>query len=263
MKTETHSVEKLVDQHNERRDTMIQKTALGELGLLMMQQSSMKYQIINGVFRPSLELSELERSLFLEFEQTLREKEFKYLAVPEAVTTEAFYRQDVAADAHAYWLDGHHMLNGSAEQGILDHFADTSVDQMKIYSFTHCFRREMNLEGLVRLKEFKKLEQFVFTGYHEWEDAFELVLNNATDFLTKHSIEHRVVDVTKRDMGYHKLKLDIEIKTKLGWVESHSCTYFGEEQTQRLGITGATHTISNTGIASPRILIPFIERASS
>ena len=55
-------------------------------------------------------------------------------------------------------------------------------------------------------------------------------------------------------------KYDIEVKTKqYGWMETHSCTYFGEEQSKRFEITGATHTISNTGIASPRILIPFIE----
>ena len=45
-----------------------------------------------------------------------------------------------------------------------------------------------------------------------------------------------------------------------GWLETHSCTYFKDEQTKRLGISGGLHTISNTGIASPRILVPFIER---
>lgn len=240
-------------------DITIQKTDRGVLGHPMTLPND--YDVTQGVFRPSLALSELERNLFRTFEADLRLKGFKYLAVPESVRSETFYRQGVASNEQAYWLDGNHMLNGSAEQGILDHFADSKVNPMRIYSFTHCYRREPNLEGLVRLKEFKKIEQFVFTGYHEWEHEFELVLNNALDFLKANNIEHRVIDVTKRDPGYHKHKLDIEINTKTyGWVESHSCTYFGEEQTQRLGITGAEHTISNTGIASPRILIPFIER---
>lgn len=221
----------------------------------------MVYDVTHGIYRPSFKLSLFERNLFRNFEDRLIQKGFKYLGVPEAVRTETFYRQDVASNEQAYWLDGNHMLNGSAEQGILDHFADSKVDPMRIYAFTHCFRREPDLAGLVRLKEFKKLEQFIFTGYHEWEDDFELVLNNATEFLKDFGVEYRIVDVTNRDPGYHKHKLDIEIKTKTyGWVESHSCTYFGTEQTQRLGITGAEHTISNTGIAAPRILIPFIER---
>lgn len=221
----------------------------------------MNYSVREGVFYPDLELSELERSLFRDFENRLRDKGFKYLAVPESVRAEAFYRQGVAFDVDAYWVDGHHMLNGSAEQGILDHFMDTDVEPMRIYGYTHCFRREKDLNDLVKLKEFKKLEQFVFCKESEAESEFNAVLFNSLGFLTSHDIKHRVVDVTKRDPGYHVKKYDIEIETKsYGWVESHSCTYFGRQQTQRLGITGANHTISNTGIASPRILIPFIER---
>lgn len=87
------------------------------------------------------------------------------------------------------------------------------------------------------------------------------MLENSLLFLKRHNIEYRLVDTTERDEGYHKLKYDIEVLTKeYGWLETHSCTYFGEEQSKRFGITGATHTISNTGIASPRILVPFIEK---
>ena len=219
------------------------------------------YRVSRGVFHPNFELSELERSLFREFEDLLRLYNFQYLAVPEAVQTDILKRQGVATNEQAYWLDGDHFLNGSAEQGILGEFADRNVFPRRIYSFTHCFRREVGLEKLVRLKEFKKMEQFIFCTEATWEHEFSLVLNNAREFLQRHNIEYRTVDVTKRDLGYHIKKVDIEIKTSTyGWVESHSCTYFGTEQTARLNITGANHTISNTGIASPRILIPFIER---
>jgi seryl-tRNA synthetase len=219
------------------------------------------YKVEHGVFKPSFELSKIEKDLFDEFEKILIQKDFKYLAVPVSVSTDAFYRQAAAKDQQAYWLDGHHMLNGSAEQGILDHFADSRVEPMRIYAYTHCFRREYELDSVVRLKEFKKLEQFIFCNETNWLNEFELILNNARDFLKHHNIEYRTVDVTQRDPGYHIRKYDIEIKTENhGWVESHSCSYFGTEQTKRLGITGATHTLSNTGIASPRILIPFIER---
>lgn len=222
---------------------------------------SYSYQLRDGVFRPGLELSKLERDLFLDFENMLILKGFQVINVPESVRTESFCRQEVVSNEMAYWLDGSHMLNGSAEQGILDYFSDTEIGPLRLYSFTHCFRREQSLRGLVRLKEFKKLEQFIFCNESEWQSEFDLVLYNATDFLSRYNIEHRVVDVTKRDPGYHIKKLDIEINTKqYGWIESHSCSYFGNEQTQRLGITGSTHSISNTGIASPRILIPFIEK---
>lgn len=221
----------------------------------------LNYTLKNGVFQPDFELSELERSLFREFEDMLRSKGFKYLAVPEAVRTQVLYDQGVASNELAYWLDGSHLLNGSAEQGILDYFSGKTVPPMRVYAYSHCFRREDNLFDLVKLKEFKKIEQFAFCDTN-WKDEFEVIFTNATDFLRKHGIDFRIVDVTSRDSGYHVKKYDIEIKTrKHGWVESHSCTYFGEGQSKRLGIKGATHTMSNTGIASPRILIPFIERA--
>lgn len=62
------------------------------------------------------------------------------------------------------------------------------------------------------------------------------------------------------DEGYHHVKYDIEVKTEqYGWMETHSCSYFADEQVKRFGIEGGVHTISNTGLASPRVLIPFIE----
>ena len=109
--------------------------------------------------------------------------------------------------------------------------------------------------------KFKKIEHFCFCKPENAEKYFQELLKNSTDFLEKYNIEYRIVDKTKTDEGYHLKKYDIEVKTKkYGWLETHSCTYFGDEQTKRLNITGNLHTISNTGIASPRILIPFIEK---
>lgn len=214
--------------------------------------------VYEGVFSPDFEISALEHKLFLEFETTLLLQSFKYLSLPVSVKTEVLYRQNVAKDQDAYWLDGSHFLNGSAEQGILSYFKDSAAKPQRIYSTTSCFRREYNLNGLSHLKEFKKLEQFSFCKPKDWEDEFELLLTNATNFLTKYDIKHRVRAVPK---GEALKKLDIEIKTKdYGWLETHSCTYFGSSQMERLSIYGNCHTISNTGLASPRILIPFLER---
>jgi len=116
-----------------------------------------------------------------------------------------------------------------------------------------------------RLREFLKLEQFVFTTEPYAAKNFDLILELATNFLNDHGIEHRVVEVTTRDEGYHVKKVDVEVMTKTyGWMETHSCSYFGTEQTKRFNITHPMVkeivTLSNTGIASPRILIPFLER---
>lgn len=133
--------------------------------------------------------------------------------------------------------------------------------EFRVFADNQCFRNERAYVGFKYLREFRKLEQFVFCGPTNWEENFGLVMMIARDLLAHHRIKHRVVDVTERDPGYHILKKDIEVlTTTYGWLETHSCTYFGEEQTRRFGITGLTHTISCTGLASPRILVPMLER---
>jgi seryl-tRNA synthetase len=153
-------------------------------------------------------------------------------------------------------------LSGSAEQGILECFTGKNInDTLKVYAKNQCFRFEKEFNGLKYLKEFIKLEQFVFCRKAQKDYYFEQLLNNSVEFLKYHNIKHRIVDVTQRDKGYHIKKYDIEVYTMTyDWMETHSCSYFGTNQTKRFGISGVTHTISNTGIASPRILIPFLER---
>lgn len=221
----------------------------------------MNYKINDGVCKLDFELSKLEKQLFREFENILESKGFNYLSVPTSIYTDTLTKQDI--NCNTLVIDNIHILAGSAEQGILEYFSDSYVKPILIYAKNQCFRHEnYEYEGLKRCKEFLKLEQYCFCYKNEWENSFEMLLNNATSFLNTYNIKHRIVDVTNKDEGYHIKKYDIEIYTKTyGWLESHSCTYFGEEQTKRFNITGATYTISNTGIASPRILIPFIERS--
>jgi seryl-tRNA synthetase len=108
--------------------------------------------------------------------------------------------------------------------------------------------------------EFQKIEQFSFEKTKA-EALLTLLefMENTQKFLSSKCIKHRVVDQTK-DEGYHEIKMDIEIETKtFGWIEVGSYTYFGQEQSKRFDITGATHTVSGTGLAFPRVLIPIIE----
>ena len=221
-----------------------------------------KYMVKDGIYFLNEELSKLEFDLFREFEDILLEKGYEYLSIPSAGTWELIDRQGVVGRHQTLYIDERHALNGSAESGILEYFMDKEVkEERKIFSFNECFRKELNVDGLIRLRDFKKIEQYIFCKPENAEKYFNEVLTNSTKFLEKHGIEYRVVDKTTEDPGYHVKKFDIEVKTrKYGWLETHSCTYFGDAQTKRLGIKGGLHTISNTGIASPRILIPFIER---
>lgn len=219
------------------------------------------YEVREGLYFIDEQLSQLEFDLFREFENMLLKKGYKYLSLPSAGSIDIIRQQEVIKVDDSLVFDSEHALFGSAEQGFLYYFQNEVVNsERKYFSFNECFRKEKVLNGLKTLYEFKKLEQYIFCKPENAEKYFNEVLDNSLEFLKKHDIECRVVDKTKEDKGYHIKKFDIEVKTqKYGWMETHSCTYFGDEQTKRLNIKGGMHTISNTGIASPRILIPFIE----
>lgn len=219
------------------------------------------YRVKDGIYYLDYELSKLEFDLFRDFEDMLLSKGYKYLSIPSAGSWELIERQGVVTKEYSLGIDERQALFGSAEQGILEYFMDSEVnEELFLFSMNECFRNEQNLDELIRLREFKKIEQFCFCKEKNAEKCFNELLKNSTDFLDKYDIEYRVVDKTYEDPGYHIKKYDIEVKTDTyGWLETHSCTYFGDEQTKRLNIRGGMHTISNTGIASPRILIPFIE----
>lgn len=220
----------------------------------------MSFRVKDGIYNLDFKLSKLEKMLLDDFSLRLENNGFQYLSVPTSIKPETILKQGVINLDETFYSSENHCLAGSAEQGILECFSDKLVNPMKIYARNQCFRVEDNYEDLIHLKEFTKIEQFCFCTEKDWQENFDLLLDNAIKFLNDYNIKHRIIDVTNFDVGYHIKKYDIEIFSKnLGWIETHSCSYFGEEQTKRFNISGATHTISNTGIATPRILIPFIE----
>jgi len=219
----------------------------------------MNYHVENGIYKLDFEASKLERNILLDCAQILENAGFQYLSVPSTITPETFYAQDIKTDTFQYGEN--EVLAGSAEQGILEYFADSTVESINIYAQNTCYRTEDKYEGLKRVKEFTKIEQYVFCEEYEVEERFELLLENARKLLRKYNVTFRERDVTVLDPGYHQKKIDIEVWTnQYGWLETHSCSYFGTEQSKRYNIKGANHTLSNTGIATPRILIPFLEK---
>lgn len=225
--------------------------------------SDFEKMIRNGVFFPNHKTSMLEADLFRDMETILRFNGFQLLSVPSIVTKETYERQGTIPWERVFRLNDDLALAGSAEQGILEMFTGKTVNKLsKFYAKNQCFRNESKpYEGLKRLREFTKMEQFIFCPEDRHKEMFDLSLNIALNFLRSHNIECRTVDTTKTDEGIHLKKVDVEVYTKTyGWLETHSCSYFGHEQTRRFDIQGGMTTISNTAIASPRILVPFLER---
>lgn len=221
---------------------------------------------INGVPQLDMHFSRLEWQLFRELEDLLFERGYEPLSVPTSVPREVIDLQGVIpSDWLTDVLPGQ-VTTGSAEQGILSYYHNRTIERaqgnpLRLFSTNQCWRLEASFDGWFRCGEFKKTEQFVFCHPSDAQAEFKQLLRNATDFLDRHDLVWRFRDCTE-DEGYHLQKTDIEVYTQTrGWMETHSCTYFGEEQTKRFNIGGGCHTLSNTGMASPRILIPFWERS--
>ncbi len=231
------------------------------------------YSKTNGFYSLGFDLSNLEKQLFQKCSEHLSSRGLEYLSLPITVNANTILHQDVIPMERAFGISnlaGNCYLGGSAEQSFLEYF--TTLHSFEafaekhplLFSETSCFRSEkysaLQDKGLKYVTEFKKIEQFALCQPSSWKSSFDFLLENATNFLDLFDITWRIVDKTKEDVGYHLKKADIEVFTnQYGWMETHSCTYFGDEQLKRFGINSSFHTISNTGIASPRILIPFIE----
>ncbi|MEP0842671.1 MAG: serine--tRNA ligase [Phycisphaerae bacterium] len=172
-------------------------------------------------------------------------------------------------------------LVGTAEVPLTAYHRDEilSEDELprKYVAESTCFRREAGAAGkdtfgLYRIHLFDKVEQVVICRADEQvsKQHHAEILQNAEDVLARLELPYRVVNVCTGDLGQGQVqKFDIEtwMPSRKGYGETHSASRFYEFQARRLmlryrdGAKGIhyCHTLNNTVIASPRILIPLVE----
>ena len=152
-----------------------------------------------------------------------------------------------------------------------------ATDLPKRYAgYSACFRREAgsygkDTKGLYRVHQFEKVEQVVLckADVDEAMKLFAEIRQNAEEVLQALKLPYRVIDVCTGDMGKGKVFMqDIEtwMPSRDSYGETHSCSYLGDFQARRLnmryedgGEKKFVHTLNNTCVASPRILIPIME----
>ncbi|MDA0376043.1 MAG: serine--tRNA ligase, partial [bacterium] len=175
--------------------------------------------------------------------------------------------------------DNLHLI-GTSEVTVCSYHKDEIVEcealPMRYAGYSACFRREAgtygkDTKGLYRVHQFEKVEQVILCKADQDEalNLFEEIRNNAEEVLQALKLPYRVIDVCTGDMGKGKVFMqDIEtwMPSRNAYGETHSCSYLGEFQSRRLNIRyddggekKFVHTLNNTCIASPRILIPLIE----
>ena len=184
----------------------------------------------------------------------------------------------------AYQLDerdsGTYLI-GTSEVSIASYHTDEllSVAELpKRYAgYSACYRREAgtygkDTRGLYRVHQFYKVEQVVVCEADpEVSHKLHLeLLGNSEDLLKALKLPYRVVDVCAGDMGQGQVyKNDIEtwMPSRNAYSETHSCSTLHEFQARRLnlrykdanGKNRVCHTLNNTLVASPRVLIPILE----
>jgi len=152
---------------------------------------------------------------------------------------------------------------------------------LKFVAMSSCFRREAGAAGkdtygLYRIHQFDKIEQVVIceNSIEQSNKFHEEILANSEGVMKALELPYRVVNVCTGDLGRGQVKkYDIEawMPSRKNYCETHSASKFYEFQARRMNLryksvargsghgTRFCHTLNNTVVASPRILIPILE----
>jgi seryl-tRNA synthetase len=172
-------------------------------------------------------------------------------------------------------------LVGTAEVSITGMYKDEILRAedlpMTFVGFCPCFRQEAgtygkDTRGVLRVHQFNKVEQYVICKADHEESVrwHEQLLANSEELVQALELPYRVVNVSTGDMGDGKVGMyDLEcwIPSEGRYRETHSCSYFHDWQARRANIryrdedgkVKFVHTLNNTALASPRIILPILE----
>lgn len=178
-----------------------------------------------------------------------------------------------------YKIEGEDLyLIGTSEHSMIGRFADTILSEDKLpqtlTSYSPCFRKEVGAHGIeergvYRIHQFEKQEMIVICKPEESADWFVKLYNNTVDFFRSLDIPVRTLECCSGDLADLKVKsLDVEAWSprQKKYFEVGSCSNLGDAQARRLGIrikgdegNYFAHTLNNTVVAPPRMLIAFLE----
>ena len=231
------------------------------------------------------ELLQLEMALWQFTINTLISKGFIAMSVPAMTFDTALYNMgqfpfDVDS---VYSLPKDNLYLAGTAEVILNsiHSGDILKESdlpIKYAGFSPCFRREAgaagkDTRGIFRVHQFNKVEQYVIckADIAESDNMHQFLLNNAEEIMQALEIPYQVVACCTGDMGAGKYRMnDIEAwcPAQERYRESHSCSSLLDWQAHRTNIryreaeTGKVkyaYTLNNTGLATPRILVAFME----
>ena len=182
-------------------------------------------------------------------------------------------------DAMMYKIEGEDLyLIGTSEHSMIGKFIDTIIPEEELpktlTSYSPCFRKEKGAHGLeergvYRIHQFEKQEMIVVCKPEESPMWFEKLWQNTVDLFRSMDIPVRTIECCSGDLADLKVKsYDVEAWSprQKKYFEVGSCSNLGDAQARRLkirvnGENGKyfAHTLNNTVVAPPRMLIAFLE----
>ncbi|HJB91774.1 MAG TPA: serine--tRNA ligase [Candidatus Eisenbergiella merdigallinarum] len=182
-------------------------------------------------------------------------------------------------DAMMYKIEGEDLyLIGTSEHSMIGKFIDTIIPEEQLpktlTSYSPCFRKEKGAHGLeergvYRIHQFEKQEMIVVCRPEESMMWFDRLWQNTVDLFRSMDIPVRTLECCSGDLADLKVKsIDVEAWSprQKKYFEVGSCSNLGDAQARRLkirvnGENGKyfAHTLNNTVVAPPRMLIAFLE----
>ena len=178
-----------------------------------------------------------------------------------------------------YKIEGEDLyLIGTSEHSMIGKFINTITDEddmpLKMTSYSPCFRKEVGAHGIeergvYRIHQFEKQEMVIICKPEDSKKFYDELWNNTVDFFRSLEIPVRTLECCSGDLADLKVKsVDVEAWSprQQKYFEVGSCSNLGDAQARRLGIklrgedgTYFAHTLNNTVVAPPRMLIAFLE----
>ena len=183
-------------------------------------------------------------------------------------------------DAMMYKIEGEDLyLIGTSEHSMIGRYIDQIIPEenlpLTLTSYSPCFRKEKGAHGIeergvYRIHQFEKQDMIVICKPEDSPYWFDQLWQNTVDFFRSMDIPVRTLECCSGDLADLKVKsLDVEAWSprQQKYFEVGSCSNLGDAQARRLGIRikGAdgqkylAHTLNNTCVAPPRMLIAFLE----
>ncbi len=182
-------------------------------------------------------------------------------------------------DAMMYKIEGEDLyLIGTSEHSMIGKFIDTIIPEEELpktlTSYSPCFRKEKGAHGIeergvYRIHQFEKQEMIVVCKPEESKMWFDRLWQNTVDLFRSMDIPVRTLECCSGDLADLKVKsIDVEAWSprQKKYFEVGSCSNLGDAQARRLkirvnGKDGKyfAHTLNNTVVAPPRMLIAFLE----